>query len=397
MTFRNRPLVRLGAAALLASGALTVLGTPAHAAGATDLSLDVVGTRLAAGVEGKVAFAKITNRGDATPGSLTVGIDVSKVDFDKVAALPLADKCDVEGEGRPVRWTCDIPGADLPGPGETIDVPVVIFRNVEIKGSYGAPVTVTIESPDDTDESNNSTSATVELTGVNGPDLLVLAEDVKRGITIADDGATVHDDLKAGQYAELLYTAFNQGDQTSVGLRSTVKLPEGVTFTTPMDGCDFAEDQTSVVCTWDDLVMIPTQDDTNGEDDAFSGVEVSMLVRVAKDVKPGALGGSVAVASLGVQQTRPKITKAQLPEQVRGVQAEDVDASDNTDAFAFIVVDGSNGGGGGGDGGLPVTGPQATLIGGLGATVIAAGAAMFLVTRRRRVVLVTPGDEKTIT
>ncbi|MEU4712286.1 hypothetical protein AB0F73_01245 [Micromonospora purpureochromogenes] len=31
MIFRNRPLARLGAAALLASGAFTVLGTPAYA------------------------------------------------------------------------------------------------------------------------------------------------------------------------------------------------------------------------------------------------------------------------------------------------------------------------------------------------------------------------------
>ncbi|TYC00841.1 cell wall anchor protein, partial [Micromonospora sp. WP24] len=52
-------------------------------------------------------------------------------------------------------------------------------------------------------------------------------------------------------------------------------------------------------------------------------------------------------------------------------------------------------GGGGGDvGGLPVTGPQARLIGGIGVSVLLAGAVLMLVARRRRVVLVAPQDEQ---
>lgn len=51
--------------------------------------------------------------------------------------------------------------------------------------------------------------------------------------------------------------------------------------------------------------------------------------------------------------------------------------------------------GGDGDGGsLPVTGAQAGLFGGIGAFVIVLGAVLFLVARRRRVVLMAPGDEK---
>jgi LPXTG-motif cell wall-anchored protein len=82
----------------------------------------------------------------------------------------------------------------------------------------------------------------------------------------------------------------------------------------------------------------------------------------------------------------------ELPENARAVSPDDIDASDNTDGYAVIVA--AEGGTGGGDGGLPVTGPQAGLIGGIGAAVLLAGGAMFLVARRRRVVLVTPGDEK---
>ncbi|MDG4823262.1 LPXTG cell wall anchor domain-containing protein [Asanoa sp. WMMD1127] len=53
---------------------------------------------------------------------------------------------------------------------------------------------------------------------------------------------------------------------------------------------------------------------------------------------------------------------------------------------AAIVVNGTDAGGGtgGGDGGLPVTGPQATLIASLGALLVGGGVAGFVLFRRRR-------------
>jgi hypothetical protein len=41
-----------------------------------------------------------------------------------------------------------------------------------------------------------------------------------------------------------------------------------------------------------------------------------------------------------------------------------------------------------------VTGPVAATVGGVGVAALALGAFMFITARRRRVVLVTPGDEK---
>ena len=64
------------------------------------------------------------------------------------------------------------------------------------------------------------------------------------------------------------------------------------------------------------------------------------------------------------------------------------------DNAAAITITALGGGDGGSGGGLPVTGVQAGLIGGVGLAVVAAGGVMFLVARRRRVVLVNPGDEK---
>lgn len=50
--------------------------------------------------------------------------------------------------------------------------------------------------------------------------------------------------------------------------------------------------------------------------------------------------------------------------------------------------------GSGGGGGLPVTGVQVGLIGGVGAAVLLAGAALLQLSRRRKVVLVNPGQQR---
>lgn len=405
MIFRNRPLVRLGAAALLASGAFTALGAPAQAAGTeTDLSLDVVGTRVADGVEGKLAFVKVTNKGENTPSELAVRADVSKVDFTKVAVFPATDgDCTFEGtEEKPTAITCPVPAAELPGAGETVDVPVVLLKLVEsLDKAYSAPVSLTIVSKDDTNQDNNTKSATVEFTKQSGADLTVLADDVKNAVTVKNGKLQFGGDLHAGDTAALIYTAWNQGDLATAGLKVSVKLPKGVTFTEAEDDCEYDADKTSLVCTYADLPFVPVEQDTKDGDNVTAGGRFYHLLTVAEDVKAGALtGGTVSVEPIMPEKTiTAQSTEIKtMPENMTAVQASDLDASDNTDGYAVVVA--AQGGSGGGDdtgnddGGLPVTGAKAGLIGGIGAAVLAAGGAMFLVARRRRVVLVTPGDEK---
>ncbi|MEU3452500.1 hypothetical protein ABZ671_02680 [Micromonospora sp. NPDC006766] len=403
MIFRNRPLVRLGAAALLASGAFAAFGAPAHAAGTeTDLALDVVGTRVADGAVGKLAFAKVTNKGENTPSELGVRLDVSKLDWTKVAVVPvlITGDCELEGtEAKPTAWTCFAAKDSLPGPGETIDLPIVLIKALDsLKKAYSAPVKFTIISKDDTNKDNNTKSVNVEFTKENGADLFVLADDVKNAVRVKNGAIEFAGDLHAGDTAPLIYTVWNQGDRPTAGLKVTVKLPKGVTFTDTEPQCEEAADHVSLVCTYPDLPYVPLLPSDEGDDgdDGVPGGIFYHLLSVSEDVKAGALtGGTVSVEPIlpprdvALKSFKIKHKPANMTPLKKADLDGDLDASDNTDGFAVIVV--AEGGAGGG---LPVTGAKAGLIGGIGVAVLVVGGALFLVARRRRVVLVTPADEK---
>ncbi|WP_341718560.1 LPXTG cell wall anchor domain-containing protein [Micromonospora sp. FIMYZ51] len=393
MTFRTRRAVSMAAAALLASGAFTALGAPAHAAGTeTDLAVTAAGTRVAAGVEGKVGWAKIANQGEGTPGKVLFKVDTSKVDATKLvleAYTGEGDLCRPTGDPKPGLFTCELTA--IPGPGETTEVPLVLFKATEqVTGPYSAPVTISIESADDTDDSNNSVDVDVELTAESGVDLGVIVPDVKTRIdldTFEEEGP-----LRPGDFGILWSEVINQGDRIAKGVKLTYQLPKGATFL-PIDGCDLSANQRTLVC----------------EDKSFPfepntilflplAIEVSEKVEAPVTLKDGSLAATAfgelpAEARVSKQKkAKPAFAKAEV-RSAEESEFADLDPSDNSDDFAVVVA--ASEGGGGGGGGLPVTGVQAGLIGAVGAGVVLAGAAMFLVARRRRVVMVTPGDEKT--
>lgn len=73
--------------------------------------------------------------------------------------------------------------------------------------------------------------------------------------------------------------------------------------------------------------------------------------------------------------------------------------SNPTNNTARIVITGGqggsgdgSGGSGGSGGGLPVTGAPAVALAGVGAAVLALGAVLFVMFRRRRVAFQTPRD-----
>ncbi|MEU9505901.1 LPXTG cell wall anchor domain-containing protein [Micromonospora sp. NPDC048170] len=399
MIFRNRSLARLGAAALLASGVFTAMGTPAHAAGTeTDLALQaVVGMKTTANAEGKFGWVKISNMGAGTPTELIVKADVSKVDFDKALISPFTEDCTMDGDGRPELVTCKVAKEDIPGPGETAEVLVFVVKNPDAaREAYSAPVTFSIESPDDTDKSNNSATATVEITTDSGVDLGVVVQDVKTRFDPEAEEEQPAAPLRPGDSAIVFGQVINQGDLIGKGVKLTFRLPEGVTFAGPVEACTYGADKRTAVC----------------EDKAFQFepqmvLFLPMPVVVDKGVKaPSTLpGGSLEAEALGSlpvdsplarKSTRSTIGKAEVL-SAADPRFTDLDPTDNKDDYAVVVAAGTGGEGGGGDGdggGLPVTGAQTTLIGGIGGAVLVAGAVMFVVARRRRIVLVTPGDEK---
>ncbi len=184
MIFRNRRAVSMAAAALLASGAFTALGAPAHAAGTeTDLAVTAAGTRVTSGVVGKVAWVKIANQGKGTPSK--VPPDGRHVQGGRGQArdggLHLRVRCAVpRATRRPGLFFCELATGD-PRAGRD-DRGSADHRSRPPKGvtePYSAPVTISIESADDTDESNNSIEVDIELTPESGVDLGVFVPDVK--------------------------------------------------------------------------------------------------------------------------------------------------------------------------------------------------------------------------
>lgn len=79
----------------------------------------------------------------------------------------------------------------------------------------------------------------------------------------------------------------------------------------------------------------------------------------------------------------------ELPRSAMTEVPVDVDPSDNKNAFTVFVGEVPDDGGIGG-GELPKTGMPAVLIGGVGAGALVAGVVLFLVARRRKVVLESP-------
>ncbi|MGC4792618.1 hypothetical protein ACLQ3H_00730 [Micromonospora saelicesensis] len=409
MIFRNRPLARLGAVALLAGGLCVMAAAPATAApDGADLSIKaVVGTKVAEGQQVKTAFAKVTNSGPGTPSALVIKADTSQIDWDTMAVFPAGGDCSGEGAGKPVLWTCVVAPEDIPGPGETVELPIVLIkRTVAVDEPYSAPITVTIESPSDTTPGNNSATARIDISNESGVDVGVIATDVKTALRLVDGVMTEQAPLYAGDNAVFVGEIVNQGDRIAKGLEFTVQLPKDVTFTEQYEACEYSADKRTATCTDKEFLF--------GE---AVGALITFPIAVAAGVTaPAALpDGSLAAKALGVAPVGTPVPAAARRSAIKNVKAvaaaervTDVDPSDDRDDFAVIVAakagsgGGDNPGGnpgeggqGGSGGGLPVTGVQAGLIGGIGAAVLITGGVMVLVARRRRVVLVTPGDERT--
>jgi hypothetical protein len=203
----------------------------------------------------------------------------------------------------------------------------------------------------DTNPDNNWQSLTVNATGKQGTDFAAI-------------GATV-----------------------SGALGDTVKVPVGVRNNGPAT-LDRSRSGSSAVVA---VITIPTGTKvatvpptcTKSDDDSLK-------------TKPGALQYACFSSTLFPSKTQLtwefglKITKV-VPNAEGAVEVNpkcecDIFSNDinKSNDVAKIVVNQSGGSGGSAGGGLPITGPQAGLAGGVGVLLVAAGIFGFIVTRRRR-------------
>jgi hypothetical protein len=384
MNVRTRPWAA-GALAICTAGALVSLASPAYAASGVDLTVKVDSSKIAIGAPAKIFFAKITNLGDVTAEGLTVDIDLAGLDSSRVEATvgePIAEACDASAEDK---ITCTFGGTLAAD--ETFEFPLTLTPVAGAEPGSAGEFTVAVqpgEGQEDADTANNTTEVPVELVG-SGGDIVVLAQDVIAGV--GENGKVLP--VPPGETAPLFWLLANSGDTAVRGLTLTVELPEHVTFAEKFEGCVYSNGDRSVTCTAPDEILEP--DTAIGPEEGWA-VEVSADAPGPVNLAGTAKGSASAVVEDGAQilsAPAKSATPEWCEEPADMPPAAEVDEADNSDDFTVFI--GAPAGGGGG--GLPVTGVQVGLIGGIGGGVLAVGAVLFLLARRRRVVLVTPGDE----
>ncbi|WP_170285386.1 LPXTG cell wall anchor domain-containing protein [Micromonospora palomenae] len=379
------------------------VGVPAASASAApagaDLTVDLAGATIPLGVTKKTLHLKISNRGDATPTRVVVRVDASELDrFDfRIMLWPTGGPRDCDGDVS--GWYCDLLPDQLPGPGETVELP--ILATVQTGEPLAGRIKVTVEvKPVDTNPADNTKWFPIQVVDHPEADLSVVAPDVTQSVRIAADGSLASTGtLNPGETGAVRYTIANQGRKPVDGVKVELRVPTGATFTRPPDECVLSDAGRAAVCTYDRLALVPVDQDTDPNDQLHSAVELYHLVTVSAATKAPVTLRNGTVRVEGLSAPRSDLSgpaRSDLPTNAVAVRAVDVDDSDNQDGFAVVVAANSSGGGSGGspgDGGgaggggsLPITGSQAGLTAGAGLAMLVGGGVLLLLTRRRRAI-----------
>lgn len=303
--------------------------------------------------------------------------------------------CDGDVSG----WYCDLLPDQLPGPGETVELP--ILATVQTEEPLAGRIKVTVEvKPVDTNPADNTKWFPIQVVDHPEADLSVVAPDVTQSVRIAADGSLASTGtLNPGETGAVRYTIANQGRKPVDGVKVELRVPTGATFTRPPDECVLSDAGRAAVCTYDRLALVPVDQDTDPNDQLHSAVELYHLVTVSAATKAPVTLRNGTVRVEGLSDPRSDLSgpaRSDLPTNAVAVRAVDVDDSDNQDGFAVVVAANSSGGGSGGspgDGGgaggggsLPITGSQAGLTAGAGLAMLVGGGVLLLLTRRRRAI-----------
>ncbi|MBY8871909.1 PT domain-containing protein [Micromonospora sp. PLK6-60] len=411
-----------------------------------DLALVPLSTRLAQGVQEARAkpfkFTVDNTRGGATARGVTYTVDVSNLNRDRVGYLVDPDCAADRGRDS---FTCPI-GDVAAGTSEDFGIPLFSTGG---RGGAGS-LTVTVASATDPELGDNTVDLDVTVTEP-GHDLIAWAQDVHADTEVDGDDAGERNlkGVRPGETAPLDWLVHNAGSRPTTGVFYGITLPAGATFAQLPPGCvrQEIEGLAQALCEDAGVVLGPGQVYTDT-------VRVTVDARVEDPVlRIGnlfAVGLDRAAAAGRARQAPRGVTEAQ-----RRALAE-VDEGDDSAVFDVFVdlsappspdptgqptpsptvaptgeptgeptvaptgepdgsptaappapptaspgvggpaAPGDGGGDGGGrtGGGLALTGAKVGLIGGVGAGVLLVGAALLVLTRRRRTVPVAPGDER---
>ncbi|SIQ66877.1 LPXTG cell wall anchor domain-containing protein [Micromonospora avicenniae] len=410
--FHRSALARIGTVALVVAGGLAAVAAPAHAAAKPEINVIPISTELAKGV--KAATAKpfkftVTNSGNAAAKSVVFRVNTGSLNAKRVGFV-VPDGCRIFSAWL---YECRLP--DLP-PGASEDFGVPLFSTGG-RGDGGV-MYVGAYSRDPEGQDDGEVLTVPVRVSKPGYDLTSWVQDVQANVVV--NGAVQDEpDLKPvprGETVPLDWAVYNGGSRKATGISYGLTVPAGVSFVQKPEGCIEQEivGKAQLLCDDPGVILKPGEYYT-----------ADVRVKVGEDVtepvlKEGDLFAISLDAAEGPAAEQPRVATAQQRKAFT-----EVDILDNHTTFeAFVELSAqptptptptvtptgeptatptpsssatttpAPGGGGGGDGGLPVTGVQVSLIGGIGGAILLAGGALLLMSRRRRVVLVAPGDEK---
>ncbi|GGO05330.1 cell wall anchor protein [Micromonospora parathelypteridis] len=390
--FHRSALARAAVVALLAAGGLATVAAPAQADDQADITVGPVSQELAMGVtqaKAKPFMFRVDNslrRVAAKDVSYTV--DTSLLKKDKVGVV-VPDGCQVKDE----TFTCQL--GDLPaGAGVWFGIPLFSTGGPGDAGTWVVTVKSTTADP----EPDNNTVSRKITVAEPGQDLNSWVQDVQANVVV--NGVRGDDPdlrpVRRGETVPLDWVFYNGGSRKATGIRYILLLPEGVTFAQKPEGCREQLLERTPVLTCEDAgaVLEP------GEYYYTADIRVT----VGDDVTEPMLGLGDLYADTLVDRTAEvdawdnhmnfevfvDLTAAPTPTPTATPSGTPTPSGTSTPG---TTTSPAAGGGGGGDG-LPVTGVQVGLIGGIGAIILLAGGALLVLSRRRKVVLVAPGDEK---
>lgn len=389
------------------------VSAPAHAADQADLALIPLSYELAKGVEearAKPFKIQINNaRSTADAKSVRLTVETAHLNGRKVGVVVPAG-CEAAG----TTFSCLL--GDLPA-GTTEDFGIPLF-SLGKRGDAGhLVVTVTSDTADPVKADNKIRHGiTVAKPGY---DLTSWAQDVYADVEVDgdDSGEPARTPVRPGETAPLDWAVYNHGSRSATGIAYGFTLPAGVDFAEFPVGCAESglDGLVQVHCTDSGAVLEPGEFYTApvrvrvGADVTESVLSPGILYSVGLDLASGAPAAAPRTASDlqrwafaevdpgdGVAQFDVFVGFSSSPEPTPTPTGEPTGSPSPTPTTTgspsptpTAAPDGSGGGGG-----LPVTGVQVGLIGGVGAAVLLAGAALLQLSRRRKVVLVNPGQQR---